>query len=46
MVKSGDQANSDANKSEYIREVCVEIIRPRTEEQETEKRKLNVLQSL
>ena len=42
----GHEANPVANKSEYIRDrgVCVEKIPQKTEVQETEKRKLNVLQ--
>ena len=43
----GQRANPVANKSEYIREgYYVDIIPQRTEVQETEKRKLNVLQIL
>ena len=43
----GQEADPVANKSEYIRlrGVCVEKIPPRTEVEETEERKLNVLQS-
>ena len=45
----GHRANLVANKSEYIREregYYVDKIPQRTEVQETEKRKLNVLQIL
>ena len=46
MVSCGQEANPVARKSEYIREgEYVEKILQRTEVQETEKRKLNVLKS-